>query len=260
MTSRKIALIDTTGSISQSQLFQVAKAVELQVQRDFSSVWDITAEITVQSNNSPIEADVWPVFIQSELDVKGVYGYHWIDDVTNKPFARILYRDNYTLTVSHEILEMLVNPYLTRYQVTDISTDIPGDEKFLLEVVGPVQDVLFGYYINNILVSNFMYPSYFDLIAISGKKYDHLGLIKKPKSILSGGYISFIDNLGQWWQAFGTQNKIDLKKLVDGQSVDGNTLGRLLRGAVMIGGSALFIYTFLKFTQRNELHISKNRR
>jgi len=244
MTTRKIALIDTTGKVGQPYLETVAKALTTQVKRDFADVWNVTADV-IAANQVP--AGYWPIYVVSELDLANAFGYHYLD-ANNVPFAKVLYRDNWTLTASHEMLEMLVNPYLNKYQVTDISTDLPGDENFLVEVAGPVQSINFSYRIDNVVVSDFMYPAYFDLLYTEGKKYDHLGVIKKPRSILEGGYVSFIDNVGQWWQAFMIQNVVDLRKLVDGTATDGN-IKRVLRGILYGAASAVGFYVLFKISK-----------
>jgi hypothetical protein len=258
MTQRQIVLIDLTNQISFAELSRVAAALQKQVQADFAEQWDVTATVTagIVANLVP---GVWPIYVVPQLDVAGLYGYHYVD-ANQVPYAKIQYRENWTITASHELLEMLVNPTLDRYQLTDISANFEGDERFLVEVAGPVQSIAFGYLIDGVLVSNFMYPAYFDLLAVTGKKYDHLGVIQKPRSILDGGYVSFLDNLGQWWQAFGIQNKVDLRRLGESTgTLAAETQDRIYRISVSVGLSIVFVYSLFRYFKRPKTH-NKNRK
>lgn len=259
MTKRTVVLVDESGNVPMSRLEVVASALQKQVQNDFADVWNVTATVTAVASAAEIPAAAWPIFIKSDLDVADVYGYHWVDE-KNRPYAWVKFRNGWSLTASHELLEMLVNPFLDKYQVTDISAEIAGDERFLVEVAGPVQSPNFAYYIDGVQVSNFFYPSYFDLLVVTGKQYDHLGVITKPRSILEGGYVSFVDNLGQWWQAFVIQNKVDLRRLFGGEADKGNTPGRILRGVVMGVSSAIIFYLVLNYYKKHGIRSNSKQR
>lgn len=246
MTQRNIILIDRTGKVAPAQLEKVAQALTTQISRDFASVWDVAANVV--STPSP-NVTYWPINILDTIDVEGVYGYHYLQD--GLPYANVLYRPDWTITASHELIEMLVNPFLNNYKATDITPRFKGDESFLLEVAGPVQDISFGYYVNDVLVSNFIYPAYFDLVAVSGKKYDHLGVITAPKTIALNGYVSFINSIGQWWQSFNIQNTITIRKLSEGNTSDTAHVDRVTR-IVFWSLFAVCTYFILKIFIKND--------
>ena len=52
------------------------------------------------------------------------------------------------------------------------------------------------------LVSNFVYPAWFEAAANLTVQFDHLKLIKKPFEVRPGGYCS-VAQVGQWQQVFG---------------------------------------------------------
>lgn len=243
MTTHNLVLIDQSGQVPLPVLEQVAAALDIQAKRDLAEVWEVSAHVSAAQ--ALTSGGAWPIYVVSELDLANAYGYHYIDDL-GRPYAKILYRENWTITASHEMLEMLVNPQLDRYIATDIAANLEGDERFLVEIAGPVQSIAFGYEINGVLVSNFMYPSYFDLLVTEGKRYDFLGVIKKPRSILEGGYVSFLDNIGQWWQAFVTQNKTDLRRLATGTATNSPTADRLGRGFFYVVTSGVLMFIFYK--------------
>jgi len=246
MVKRYLSIIDQTGKIPKYAMLALAGALDMQAKRDFADVWNINADVSV---GTEYEENKWPVYIVDKLDTEGQLGYHYIDE-NDVPFAKIELRDDFSVTVSHEMLEMLVNPFLDNYKVYDITPNLAGDERFLLEIAGPVQTHNLAYEINDVRVSNFLTPAYFDLLVTEGKKYDFLGKLTKPRSLFAGGYISFLDKFGQWWQAFATQNSIDFRRLSDGKILGTPTADRLLRGAVLLAGAITLFYLCLNIFKK----------
>ena len=210
-----IALVDTTSQIGREELQRVADALQTQVSRDFASVWDMDATLHVFGKITELPVGFWPITIVDDIDVEGVNGYHWVDD-EGKPFAKVQYRKDYwPLTASHELLEMLVNPYVKETKLVKGIDDTGQEVEFLVEVADPVEDDDFGYRIDGVLLSNFYYPAFFDLTKREGVKYDHLGWLKEPRKLLNGGYLSWRNAAGEWWQAFMVENKLIIRKLGD---------------------------------------------
>ena len=86
-----------------------------------------------------------------------------------------------SLTYCHEILEMLSNPWFDKW--------IKGPENvlYMKENCDAIQMDTTTY--NGVEVSNFQYPSYFNIRSESGP-YDLLGILSKPFSLSSGGYMT----------------------------------------------------------------------
>lgn len=111
----------------------------------------------------------------------------------NQPIATVQAKTDWSLTASHEIIEMLADPFSNRLIAGD---SITGDGKrveYLVEVCDPCQDASFGYQINGVLVSDFYTPQYFNAAGTSGAKYDYLGKMSQPRTVLEGGYLSWRD-------------------------------------------------------------------
>jgi hypothetical protein len=51
----------------------------------------------------------------------------------------------------------------------------------------------YAYSIQGIAVSDFITPHFYDPVVTSGTRYSFGGHIKKPRQLLPGGYISFVD-------------------------------------------------------------------
>ena len=231
---QQVAIFDETRKIKFEDLQDVAKAIQQQVSTDLKPAWGVDAEIVAYSRFDLIPYYAWKVTMMDKLDID-VYGYHFIDD-NGKPFAVLKYRDDWTLTLSHEICELLCDPYGNRVLTSEnffccadcaeghgecetiVPAEVNGVKEVLVEVADPSQAPNFGYYITvgnrKVLVSDFYYPSYFsDTRAIKGKKYSHTGAISRPKQILEGGYVSFRNRAGEWWQAFKVEGKLIFRKV-----------------------------------------------
>ncbi|MEV5283424.1 hypothetical protein [Streptomyces sp. NPDC051994] len=96
----------------------------------------------------------------------------------------------------------------------------PGQRvvEFLVEVADPSEAPENCYTINGLLVSDFFTPNFYDPVAAPGVRYSFTGAVDGPRKILSGGYISWHDPVGDhWWQQawFGTQEPVfrDLGRL-----------------------------------------------
>jgi hypothetical protein len=50
-----------------------------------------------------------------------------------------------------------------------------------------------GYQISGVLVSDFITPHFYDSVATPGSPYSFTGAIQRPRQILPGGYISFVN-------------------------------------------------------------------
>jgi hypothetical protein len=72
----------------------------------------------------PIPNGVWPIFFIDPKDEPGGQGLGVHLDKNHKPFAFVTDSDQYTITASHELLEMLTDPFGTRFmQGPDIDPD-----------------------------------------------------------------------------------------------------------------------------------------
>jgi hypothetical protein len=65
----------------------------------------------------------------------------------------------------------------------------------------------YGYTIGNTLVSDFVFPAWFESFAPAGTRLDQQGQIQKPFELLPGGYISVLDitNSNGWQQIMGQE-------------------------------------------------------
>lgn len=192
----------------------VAGALQKQVIEDFQPIWNRTATFVAVQSINQIPHYAWPVIIVDKPLGDDALGYHL--DQNNRPYALVEATASWTLTASHEILEMLADPSGNRKQVASTldSSKFPGDVQYLLEICDPCEAPQFSYTKNGIPVSDFITPDFYNSVARPNASYSFRGNIKQPMDILEGGYVSFFDpHQESWFQAFRKNNVLDFKIL-----------------------------------------------
>jgi hypothetical protein len=192
----RIALISKTPRLSFAELSKVATALTMQVQRDVAPIWNVSA--TVEPVEKIVPPGFWPIFILPKLPpTEG--GFH--QTAHHQPYAEVEYGDAWSLSVSHELIEMIVDPSASRLVAgpeLKISgraiVENPGKHvEYLVEACDPCQDQKFAYLIEDVIVSDFFTPHYHDPVKSAGTKYSFTGAITEPRQVLPGGYISWFD-------------------------------------------------------------------
>jgi hypothetical protein len=187
------------ATLSTTELTQVSAAVSKQVARDFGPIWGVNATVDAFGSLDDVPAGYWPVIVQKDIGDPSAAGYH--TDKDGNPFALVQHSSSWSLTASHETLEMLADPFGNR----TIACPSPwGPDKgkrveILVEVCDPVEDIAFAYSLNGVTVSDFYTPRYFDATGAAGAQYSFTDHVKKPRQLLKGGYISYHDLSTDHW-------------------------------------------------------------
>lgn len=214
----RIALqIKSSKKIQFNDLVNLVSALQIQVDRDFYPIWGKRGQLFPLNNNDKIPEGVWPIFFidpEDEPNHKGL-GVHLNDN--GNPFAFVTDEGDWTITASHELLEMLCDPHgHTTKDGPDMDPKSDGHlVKYLLEVGDPCE--IYSYTINNIKVSDFVTSNYYNAFITSGP-YDFLNRLSKPFEVPVGCYISWQDlKDGRWHQKktdgnFVTGNPVNLNK------------------------------------------------
>jgi len=208
MTITQVVLVDQTHSIDPTLLHSAALALSSQVTQDLPQHWSgITANVTAAPALSAVPQGAWPVFLVKSLP-PGEGGFHM--DKHNQPYAKVIasaHDDSWTVDASHEILEMLVDPFGNRMQ-TSQAIQISGNDvvdgtgtfSYLVEACDPCEANNFAYDIGGIAVSDFITPHFYDPSVTPGTRYSFKGNITRPRQLLAGGYISYVQPNGSWNQ------------------------------------------------------------
>ena len=207
MSIIQVGLVDTTGKLDAELVQAAAAALNLQVMRDLPQFWNVQATVLYLPHASKVPAGVWPVQLVTHLP-PGEGGFHF--DKHNQPFAKVIASpddDSWTIDASHETIEMLIDPSGNRMQ-SSVAIEIVGDGvqdgtgqfNYLVEGCDPCEANNYGYTVNGVVVSDFLTPHFYDPIVTQGTRYSFTGALTKPRQILPGGYISFVNQETDEWQ------------------------------------------------------------
>jgi hypothetical protein len=194
-----LALVSEVEGHDPSDVARVSGALQKQASRDFSPYWEVEATVDAYPRLEDVPVGYWPMVVKTDIEVPGAAGIH-LDD-NGQPFALITMSDSWSLTASHEMVEMLADPMGNRLVPGQSPHPDQGRVEFLVEVADPSEAAEFGYTSNDILVSDFYTPRFFDPVPTENCRYSYTGAIKEPRTILRGGYISWHDpTSNEWWQ------------------------------------------------------------
>jgi hypothetical protein len=213
MLPTHVALVSRTDQTNPAQVGHVAAALQMQAVRDVGPLWSLSATVDGFPRLRDVPAGYWPVVVVD--DVKGSAGYHL--DRNGQPYALVEYSDSWSLTASHETIEMAVDPWRKRIAPGRSPKRGQGQIEFLVEACDPCEAAQFAYTINGVLVSDFITPSFYDPRKTAGARYSFTGAVRRPRQILRGGYISWHDpQSNHIWQQLWLGARKQYRDLGDG--------------------------------------------
>lgn len=204
MANIKIAVINSSTAITDREVRNAVPALQTQVSRDFATAWGTDADLVFVPKGTKPPAKYWWLVVLDNSDQAGALGYH---DLTKaglplgKVFAKsdLQYGLQWTVTASHELLEMLGDPdiNLTAF----VQKDDRSGRLYAYEVCDACEDDQFAYKIGGVLVSDFVFPAWFESFRKKGgTQFDFCKHIKAPFQLLKGGYIGVFDvGSGSGW-------------------------------------------------------------
>jgi hypothetical protein len=205
----RIILLDHPDSGCSDDLIPMAAAFQRQAQEHFQQFYGQSCTVVAQPlvnvatashprmmrfGTAMVDSD-WILGYFSDPDQPGALGYHDMTP-TGTPLGKIFPKldaedgQSLSVTTSHELLEMLADPFLS------MACQGPDGKFWAYEVCDAVEDD--SYLIDGILVSNFVTPQYFQPpSAMSGVQLDYLKLVTNPYEVRPGGYMQW--NSGAGW-------------------------------------------------------------
>jgi hypothetical protein len=204
MADIQISVINASTVLTDDQASAAVPALQTQVHRDFAPVWGVDADLTfVPAGSTPAKGSWWLAILDNS-DQAGALGYH---DLTNEglPLGKVFagtdlqYNQVWTVTASHELLEMLGDPDIN-LSVLVQNQDGSG-LLYAYEVCDACEADSLGYRINGTLVSDFVYPSWFESFRTTGStQFDYASAIQSPFQLVAGGYIGVFNiTAGTGW-------------------------------------------------------------
>jgi hypothetical protein len=204
MANITIAVINVSTVLTDEMVAVAVPDLATQIHRDFAPAWGIDADLVVVGPNEQIPSGAWWLILADTSDQANALGYHDVS-LDGLPIGKVFAKSDidagasWTVTASHELLEMLADPAINL--TVFAQKENGGCRFFAYEVCDPCEADTDGYVVGQTLVSDFVFPSWFEAFREPGTKFDYLNLIQAPFRLRVGGYISFndiIDGIG--WQ------------------------------------------------------------
>jgi hypothetical protein len=208
-----VALVSLTREVPSRLFLQAAAAIQKQLTRDFTPFWGLPATVDAFEDLRSVPSDYHPVVIfgdpqelvgHLEFAIGEQYTAELVDDFerermtglhlnafTRQPFALVAATEAWSVTLSHEVLEIIADPFGNRLIAAAHPFRREQRVRYLLEVCDPCQSV--WYPVNGVPVSDFYGPRYFDPVSPDQGRYSFTGEIERPLQILDGGYLTWID-------------------------------------------------------------------
>jgi hypothetical protein len=194
-----VGVQNLSSVVSSDDLAAAFESLTKQVHEHFRSRWPDKPGVYLHEIDQVLgfAPDDWCAFIVDDKaaavcsgldapDSDGV-GWHWVD-VDGCPFMVVLAatsnaspeaHGHWTWTFSHELLEMLANPYIGYVEIAN------SDERYWAEVCDPVEGHRGSYVLDGTRVCNFVTPSWFQ--TQGEHPFDHLEILHAPFTTGPGG-------------------------------------------------------------------------
>jgi hypothetical protein len=205
--SQPVLVVNESTRVSDKDVQRVIPALQAQISEHFAPIWRSDATLSYVQGKPPLGH--WVVGIFDNNDKAGAAGYH---DLTpdglplGKVFAgtTIDTGGHWTVTLSHETLEMLGDPGINMsvQQADNVSF-------FAYEACDPCEDDQFGYSIDGVMLSDFVFPEWFG--GVTGSQYDYNKKIDFAGELLANGYIGVWTAGKGWTQKTGILTKGDTR-------------------------------------------------
>jgi hypothetical protein len=189
-----LAIINNSTVLTDAQVQTIVDPLQYQITVHFVPLWGRYAKVKFIPKGQVPPPGSWWLTIFDTSDQAGALGYH---DLTpeglplGKVFAKSDMDNGYswTVTVSHEALEMLGDPF-----INIVALDESNTRAYAYEACDACEADNLGYKVGGVLLSDFVTPQWFiPSLTAANAKFDFMGHIKAPLTLLPGGYIGYFD-------------------------------------------------------------------
>lgn len=219
----QVAIVNESSVCTDEEIATITAALQHQVDHDFRPTWGIAAELIAVPKGQAPPASAWVLGAFDDSDQPGALGYH---DLTPQlhPVGKVFaatdkkYGAHVSVTCSHELLEMLGDPY-----INTSALDPQTGRLYAYESSDAVEADELGYEIDGVLVSDFVLPQFFDpQHAGKGQPLSFKENVHEPFSLAKGGYLQYLDlgDLEKGWQQVTAQGDPDSGREPGQRAVD----------------------------------------
>lgn len=212
----QISVINESTVLTDADVNPVVTALQQQVTNDFRPVWGTDTELKMIPQGTQPPSGTWWLVILDDSDQAGALGYH---DLTpdGLPIGKVFAASDlkagtsWSVTASHELLEMLADPNINLSVL--VQNQNTAGTLYAYEVCDACEDDSYGYTINNVLVSDFVFPAWFETFRPQGTQFDRMNQIHTPLQLLTGGYIGVfnISDGSGWQQQTSEKHPVNLR-------------------------------------------------
>ncbi|MGI8801573.1 MAG: hypothetical protein ACR2KV_05280 [Solirubrobacteraceae bacterium] len=213
MPVERIAILSEVPGLAYADMVPVVAALQKQIDHDFGPIWDVKAELCAADAAHPPPAGAWTITVVAHVD--GPAGFHHDDH--GRPVAVVEYGPHWPLTVSHELLEMLVDPLGNKILPAPSPRGDGTEVHFFVEVCDPCQERIHAYEIDGVTVADFVTPDYY---RPGATRCSFWGSVTAPFQVLEGGYVTWHAPKSRevWqdqWPSGGQRGHVKIGKLDD---------------------------------------------
>jgi hypothetical protein len=204
-----LTIANISTQVSAADLQAAVSAIGRQVAQHFQPEWGVTATLkgvalSLAGRPAPIDGQHDAILYLGDsaedptTGVENALGYHATNHA-DVPYGFVYldicqkYGENWTTTLSHEVLELVADPNATMTVAGPSPRGSHSHVHYDLEVCDPTQGDT--YQIDGITVSNFVGKAYFRLTGGSGRT-DYLDLALAPFGVRPAGYLQYEDGRG----------------------------------------------------------------
>ena len=190
--------IRNVSALQDSAVANALPAFQNALDQDFGPLWKTRARLVfLGSAGAPPNSEV--ITISNQADVQNALGYHGLT-TGGVPFAKVFYGTGiaygyqWTVTLTHELFEMLADPSLTRTEQNPNNGTI-----WAAEDADPVEAESDGYVRKGadgkpVLISDFITDRWFG--ATTTGPYDFTNHVSAPLQVLKNGYAQYWNGTG----------------------------------------------------------------
>lgn len=179
-----VYVTNNTSSLTDAEIADALPVYQRALDEDFAPIWPAARGSKLILGERPEGG--WKVRIVDGTDCFFNAGYHDVE--AGVPYAVVCAQDDWQITFTHELWEMLINPYMERFATVKGKH---AKRRYALETADPVEGDQFAYQRQSasdavVHISDFVTPAWFR--RGSRGPWDFARKTKRPLQILEDGY------------------------------------------------------------------------
>lgn len=205
----RISIINSSATLADDEVMHAVRVVSRQITEDFQPRWQLSAQLRFspapggRPEPDQLAGDA-AIFVCDTAEGEHV-GYHEANTL-GIPFGFVFTElanqlgKPWTSTLSHEVIEMIVDPQVNQLVMGPHPTQPGRNVPFLKEVCDPVQAD--SYTIDGVVVASFVTPAYY-AVGSPPRSTNQCGRELPPFGVLDGGYVQYLDTTTGAVRTFG---------------------------------------------------------